>query len=46
MVDQHAKEVAYKIAKGEITAPSVISVDDTLGISAIARRSIMATVLG
>jgi len=40
MVDQHAKEVAYKIAKGEITAPSVISVDDTLGISAaIARRS-------
>jgi len=40
LVDQHAKEVAYKIAKGEITAPSVISVDDTLGISAaIARRS-------
>ena len=40
MVDQYAKEVAYKIAKGETTAPPVISVDGTLWISAaIARRS-------
>jgi len=38
MVDQHAKEVAYKIAKGEIASLSVIPADDTLGISA-ARRS-------